>query len=134
MIQAERLWKWVTLHDYFAGNFMWTGVDYLGEAVWPFKGFPSGTLDITGHPKDSYYLYQSLWTEPPMLHLFPHWTWPDREGQIIPVLVYTNCNAVELFLNGKSLGEKRKEFPAQGTSRSEERRVGKGCRPRRARC
>ncbi|HKV70260.1 MAG TPA: glycoside hydrolase family 2 TIM barrel-domain containing protein [Gemmatimonadales bacterium] len=116
MIQAERLWKWVTLHDYFAGNFMWTGVDYLGEAVWPFKGFPSGTLDITGHPKDSYYLYQSLWTEPPMLHLFPHWTWPGREGQIIPVLVYTNCNAVELFLNGKSLGEKRKEFPAQGTS------------------
>lgn len=116
MIQAERLWKWVTLHDYFAGNFMWTGVDYLGEAVWPFKGFPSGTLDITGHPKDSYYLYQSLWTEAPMLHLFPHWTWPGREGQVIPVLVYTNCNTVELFLNGKSLGEKRKEFPAQGTS------------------
>ena len=116
MIQAERLWKWVTLHGYFAGNFMWTGVDYLGEAVWPFKGFPSGTLDITGHPKDSYYLYQSLWTDPPMLHVFPHWTWPGREGQIIPVLVYTNCNTVELFLNGKSLGEKRKEFPAQGTS------------------
>jgi beta-galactosidase len=116
MIQAERLWKWITLHDYFSGNFMWTGVDYLGEAAWPFKGFPSGTLDITGHPKDSYYLYQSLWTEQPVLHLFPHWNWPGREGQVIPVLVYTNCNTVELFLNGKSLGEKRKEFPAQGTS------------------
>ena len=116
MIQAERLWKWITLHDYFSGNFMWTGVDYLGEAAWPFKGFPSGTLDITGHPKDSYYLYQSLWTSQPMLHLFPHWSWPGREGQIIPVLVYTNCSSVELFLNGKSLGEKRKEFPAQGTS------------------
>jgi len=116
MIQAERLWKWVTLHDYFSGDFMWTGVDYLGEAFWPFKGFPSGILDITDHPKDSYYLYQSLWTDGPVLHLFPHWNWPGREGQVIPVLAYTNCASVELFLNGKSLGEKRKEFPAQGTS------------------
>ena len=116
MIQAERLWKWVTLHDYFAGDFMWTGVDYLGESTWPFKGFASGALDIIGTPKDAYYLYQSLWTDRPVLHLFPHWTWPGREGQVIPVLVYTNCNSVELFLNGRSLGEKRYEFPAQGTS------------------
>jgi beta-galactosidase len=116
MIQAERLWRWITLHDYYAGDFMWTGVDYLGEAFWPFKGFPSGTIDITGHPKDSYYLYQSLWTSRPVLHLFPHWTWPGREGQVIPVLAYSNCPSVELFLNGRSLGEKRREFPAQGTS------------------
>jgi beta-galactosidase len=116
MLQAERHWKWVSLHDYFAGDFMWTGVDYLGEAVWPFRGFPSGVLDITGHPKDSYYLYQSQWTQAPVLHLFPHWNWPGRAGQIIPVLAYTNCNSVELFLNGRSLGEKRLEFPAQGTS------------------
>ena len=67
MLQAERLWKWVTLNDYFAGNFMWTGVDYLGESTWPFKGFGSGVLDIIGHPKDSYYLYQSLWTDRPVL-------------------------------------------------------------------
>jgi beta-galactosidase len=116
MIQAERLWKWVELHDYFAGNFMWTGIDYLGESTWPFKGFASGTLDITGFPKDAYYLYQSLWTDRPMLHLLPHWNWAGREGQVIPVLAYTNCNSVELFLNGRSLGEKRREFPAQGTS------------------
>jgi beta-galactosidase len=51
-----------------------------------------------------------------MLHLFPHWNWPGREGQMIPVVAYTNCNSVELFLNGRSLGEKRIEFPAQGTS------------------
>ena len=95
---------------------MWTGVDYLGESTWPFKGFASGALDITGHPKDAYYLYQSLWTDRPVLHLFPHWNWPGREGQVIPVLAYTNCNIVELFLNGRSLGEKRLEFPAQGTS------------------
>jgi beta-galactosidase len=116
MFQAERLWKWVTLHDYFAGSFMWTGIDYLGESTWPFKGFPSGAMDITGHPKSSYYLYQSLWTDRPVMHLFPHWNWPGRVGQVIPVLAYTNCNIVELFLNDRSLGEKRIEFPAQGTS------------------
>jgi beta-galactosidase len=116
MLQVERLWKWITMRDYFAGDFMWTGVDYLGESSWPFKGFPSGVLDITGRPKDSYFLYQSLWTDRPVLHLFPHWNWPGREGQTIPVLAYTNCSAVELFLNGRSLGEKRLEFPAQGTS------------------
>jgi beta-galactosidase len=116
MIEAERLWKWVELHDYFAGNFMWSGVDYLGESVWPFIGFSSGALDFDSRPKDAYYLYQSLWTDQPVLHLFPHWSWPGREGQMIPVMVYTNCSSVELFLNGKSLGEKSIEFPAQGTS------------------
>jgi beta-galactosidase len=118
MMTAERLWKWITMRDYFAGNFMWTGVDYLGEATWPFKGFGSGVLDITGRPKDSYYLYQSLWnaSAQSVLHLFPHWNWPGREGQVIPVLAYSNCNIVELFLIGRSLGEKRLEFPAQGTS------------------
>ena len=116
MLQAERLWKWVTLHDYFAGNFMWTGIDYLGESTWPFKGFASGAMDIIGRPKDAYYLYQSLWTDRPVLHLFPHWNWDGRAGQVIPVLAYSNCNSVELFLNGRSLGEKRIEFPAQGTS------------------
>jgi len=116
MLQVERLWKWITLRDWFAGSFMWTGIDYLGESTWPFKGFASGALDITGRPKDAYYLYQSLWTDRPVLHLFPHWNWPGREGQVIPVVAYTNCNIVELFLNGRSLGEKRLEFPAQGTS------------------
>lgn len=116
MIQAERRWKWIALRDWFAGDFMWTGIDYLGESFWPFKGFASGALGITGHPKDSYYLYQSQWTDRPVLYLFPHWNWPGREGQAIPVLAYTRCDSVELFLNGRSLGEKRLEFPAQGTS------------------
>jgi len=116
MLQAERLWKWIEMRDYFAGNFMWTGIDYLGESTWPFKGFASGALDVTGHPKDAYYLYQSLWTDKPVLRLFPHWNWPGREGQVIPVLAYSSCNIVELFLNGRSLGEKRLEFPAQGTA------------------
>ena len=115
LLQAERLWKWIELRDWFAGNFMWTGIDYLGESTWPFKGFGSGAMDITGRPKDAYYLYQSLWAGAPVLHLFPHWNWPGREGQVIPVVAYSSCNIVELFLNGRSLGEKRYEFPAQGT-------------------
>ena len=116
MIRAEHLWKWVSTHDYFAGDFMWTGIDYLGETRWPGKGAGSGPVDITGRPKDSYYLYQSQWTDAPVLHLFPHWSWVGREGQIIPVVAYTSCNVVELFLNGRSLGEKRLEFPMQGAS------------------
>ncbi|MGE3614891.1 MAG: glycoside hydrolase family 2 TIM barrel-domain containing protein [Gemmatimonadales bacterium] len=116
LIQAERIWKWVATRDYFAGNYIWTGIDYLGEATWPFKGFASGALDLTGFPKDPFYLYRSVWTAEPSLKIVPHWTWPGREGQPVPVLVYTNCTAVELFLDGRSLGEKRLEFPAQGVS------------------
>jgi beta-galactosidase len=116
MMEAERRWKWIAMHDYFAGDFMWTGVDYLGESFWPFTGFGSAPLDITGHPKDSWYFWRSWWTDQPVLHLLPHWNWPGREGQTIPVLAYTNCNTVELFLNGRSLGTKALEFPAQGTS------------------
>lgn len=116
MIDAEQLWKFVSKHNYVIGDFMWTGIDYLGESVWPAKNDNFGVLDLCGFPKDGYYFYQSQWTSEPMIHLFPHWNWQGREGQIIPVLCYTNCDAVELFLNGKSIGEKRLEFPRQGNS------------------
>ncbi len=118
MIRAEQLWRFVALHDYFAGDFMWTGIDYLGESSWPRKNSTSGVLDLVGFPDDGYSFYQSRWTDAPMVHLFPHWNWPGREGQLIPVLAYTNCDAVELYLNGRFLGEKRIEFPRQGTSDS----------------
>ncbi len=116
MIDPEQLWKFVHMHDYVIGDFMWTGIDYLGESFWPYKNWNFGVLDLCGFRKDGYYFYQSQWTKKPMLHLFPHWNWTGREGQIIPVLCYTNCNEVELFLNGKSYGEKRIEFPRQGHS------------------
>jgi beta-galactosidase len=118
MIRAEQLWRWESLHDYFAGDFMWTGVDYLGEARWPRKSSTSGVLDLVGFPDDGYYFYQSRWISAPMIHLFPHWTWPGREGQTLPVLAYTNCDAVDLYLNGRFLGERRIEFPRPGTSQS----------------
>ncbi len=116
MIDAEQLWKFVDTRDYVIGDFMWTGIDYLGEASWPYKNWSFGALDLCGFPKDGYYFYQSQWTKKPMIHLFPHWNWKGREGQVIPVLCYTNCDAVELFINGKSYGEKRLEFPRQGHS------------------
>jgi beta-galactosidase len=116
MIRAEQLWRFVALNDWFAGDFMWTGIDYLGESFWPRKNATSGVLDLVGFPDDGYYFYQSRWTDTPMIRLFPHWNWPGREGQLIPVLAYTNCDAVELYLNGRYLGEKRLEFPRQGTS------------------
>jgi beta-galactosidase len=116
MIRAEQLWRFVALNDWFAGDFMWTGIDYLGESRWPRVASTSGALDLVGFPDDGYYFYQSRWTDAPMIHLFPHWNWPGREGQIIPVLAYTNCDAVELYLNDRFIGEKRLEFPRQGTS------------------
>jgi beta-galactosidase len=116
MIRAEQLWKYVSMNDYVIGDFMWTGIDYLGEARWPSKNASSGEMDLAGFPKDGYYFYQSQWLDKPVLHIFPHWNWEGREGQFIPVLAYTNCDTVELFLNGQSIGMRSSEFPRQGTS------------------
>jgi beta-galactosidase len=116
MLRPEQLWKFVALNDYYAGDFMWTGIDYLGETQWPSKGASAGQIDMAGFKKDAFYFYQSQWTARPVLHLFPHWNWAGREGQLIPVVAFTNCEVVELFLNGRSMGEKRLEFPRQGTS------------------
>jgi beta-galactosidase len=113
-IRAGELWKFVVTRDYVIGDFAWTGFDYLGESRWPNKLATSGPLDTCGFKKDAFHFYKSLWTEEPMVHLLPHWNWPGREGSLIPVVAYTNGDTVELFLNGKSLGAKAKEFPRQG--------------------
>jgi len=99
-------WKQVEQWDYYLGNFRWTGFDYLGESFgWPARTANFGIIDLAGFPKDHYYLYQSLWSEEPMVHMLPHWTHPGKEGVKIPVVVYTNCHTAELFLNNRSLGE-----------------------------
>lgn len=113
-LDAEAQWQFVSTYDYVSGDFMWTGIDYLGEATWPYKGATAGTLDTCCFPKDSYYFYQSQWTQEPMLHIFPHWNWKGREGEVIPITCYTNCDTVELFVNGKSFGKKGYEFPRLG--------------------
>ncbi len=100
----------------YAGSFRWTGYDYLGEAGyvhggWPFKAFMGGAIDLANFEKDLYYLYQSQWTNEPMVHILPHWTHPVMElGTQIPVWVYSNCDSVELFFNNQSLG---KQEPGQ---------------------
>ena len=96
-----------------AGMYRWTGHDYLGEAGlasggWPFKLFSGGVCDLANFEKDLYYLYQSQWTSEPMVHILPHWTHPVMEpGTEIPVWVYSNCEEIELFLNGQSLGKEK---------------------------
>ncbi len=93
-----------------AGEFVWTGFDYIGEPTpfpWPAKSSYFGIVDLCGFPKDRFYLYQSRWTTEPMVHLLPHWNWSQFAGKEIPVWAYSNADTVELFLNGKSLGEKK---------------------------
>ncbi|MBB5061850.1 glycoside hydrolase family 2 TIM barrel-domain containing protein [Granulicella mallensis] len=114
LIQVEQQQKFVQTYDYVSGDFLWVGIDYLGEAKWPNKLAVSGALDTCGFLKDSFYFYQSLWTKQPVLHLQPHWNWPGKEGKVIPVTCFTNCETVELFLNGESLGVKGYSFPRPG--------------------
>ena len=107
---AEAWWPYVADRDYIAGGFVWTGFDYRGEPT-PFNHWPSvssnfGLLDICGFPKDEFYYYKACWTDAPMAHLLPHWTWPGLEGKAIDVWCYANVDRVELVLNGKSLGAK----------------------------
>ncbi len=113
-IAVEQLQRFTQVYDYVTGDFMWTGIDYLGEARWPSKSSRSGVIDTCGFAKDGFYFYQSVWTKVPMLHLSPHWNWAGREGNTIPVICYTNCDTVELFLNGKSLGVQGYMFPETG--------------------
>ena len=99
--------KHMTDISYLAGMFVWTGFDYIGEPT-PFNAYPSkssyfGIYDTCGFPKDIMYMYQSRWTNNPMIHILPHWDWTDEN---IKVWLYSNCYKVELFLNGTSLGEK----------------------------
>lgn len=98
-------------NPYVAGEFVWSGWDYLGEPTPYYSSRSSycGIIDLAGFPKDRFYLYQSRWRpELPMAHILPHWNWPERIGKITPVHVFTSGDEAELFLNGKSLGRKSK--------------------------
>ncbi|HEX7585153.1 MAG TPA: beta-galactosidase GalB [Prolixibacteraceae bacterium] len=106
----EETWKVIKKHDFLSGQFIWTGFDYLGEPTpygWPSRSSYFGIIDLAGFPKDVYYMYQSEWTKNDVLHIFPHWNW--KEGQTVDIWAYSNAEEVELFLNDKSLGVKKKQ-------------------------
>jgi beta-galactosidase len=106
---AEGWWRFCNARPWLSGGFIWTGFDYRGEPSpyqWPNISSQYGIIDTCGFPKDSFYYYQSWWTAKPVLHLFPHWSWPGMEGKEIAVWAYSNLDRVELFLNGVSLGAK----------------------------
>jgi beta-galactosidase len=103
-------WEQLVLYPYMGGLFVWTGFDYRGEPtpyLWPCVSSHFGIMDLCGFPKDGYFAYKAAWTKTPLVHIFPHWNWPGKEGKPIKVYAYTNCEEVELFLNGKSLGKKK---------------------------
>ncbi|MDN3582160.1 beta-galactosidase GalB [Mucilaginibacter flavus] len=106
----EMTWKVMKKYDFLSGMFIWTGFDYLGEPTpysWPSRSSYFGIIDLAGFPKDVYYMYQSEWTDKPVLHIFPHWNWTP--GKMVDIWAYyNNADEVELFLNGKSLGVKKK--------------------------
>jgi beta-galactosidase len=109
---ADKVFASQEKHPYVGGEFVWTGWDYLGEPT-PFdqsRSSYSGIIDLAGFKKDRFYLYQAHWRpDYPMAHILPHWTWPERIGQATPVHVFTSGDEGELFLNGKSLGRRKKD-------------------------
>ncbi|OCX54752.1 glycoside hydrolase [Mucilaginibacter sp. PPCGB 2223] len=107
----EETWKVIKKYNFLSGMFIWTGFDYLGEPTpypWPARSSYFGIVDLAGFPKDIYYMYQSEWTNKPVLHIFPHWNW--QPGKVVDVWAYySRADEVELFLNGKSLGVRHKQ-------------------------
>ena len=107
---AEEWWKFYGTREWEAGGFAWTGFDYRGEPTpygWPSINSQFGIVDMCGFPKDTFYYYKAWWGTEPSLHLFPHWNFEGREGDMIPVWVYSNAEEVELFVNGQSLGSQK---------------------------
>ena len=108
---ADKVFASLDRHPFVAGEFVWTGWDYLGEPTPYYEARSSycGIIDLAGFKKDRFYLYQSRWRpDLRFAHILPHWTWPERVGQVTPVHVFTSGDEAELFLDGKSLGRKKK--------------------------
>jgi len=109
---TEPWWKFFAVREWLAGAFVWTGFDYRGEPTpykWPCINSHFGVMDVCGFPKNNFYYYQAWWTNKDVLHIYPHWNWKGKKDQPINVWVQSNCETVELFLNGKSLGKKTME-------------------------
>ncbi len=108
---ADKVFLYQDQNPFVAGQFVWTGWDHLGEPTPYYQSRSSycGIIDLAGFKKDRFYIYQSYWRpELPAAHILPHWNWPERIGKVTPVHVFTSGDEAELFLNGQSLGRKKK--------------------------
>jgi beta-galactosidase len=97
-------------NPFLTGVFIWAGFDYRGEPSpyrWPCVNSHYGIIDTCGFPKDGYYYHKAMFVSDPVLHVMPHWTWPGREGREIKVWILTNVERVELYLNGRFMGERQ---------------------------
>lgn len=108
-VNRERTWKFITSRPWLMGGYQWIAFEHRGEAVWPRLCSISGAIDLYLQKKDAFYQNMSHWTEKPMVHLMPHWNFPGMEGREIKITAYTNCEELELFVNGKSAGRKTVE-------------------------
>jgi len=110
---AEKWWKFYATREWLAGAFVWTGFDYRGEPTpysWPCINSHFGIMDVCGFPKNNFFYYQAWWSGKDVLHIAPHWNWRGKEGKTIDVWCQSNCESVELVLNGRSLGKKTMEL------------------------
>ncbi len=116
----EALWRYTASHDFVSGDYLWTGIDYLGETRWPRRGAPTGPLDSAGFEKDSYYYFKSIWNKDEItLYLAPaHWNFEKEKGYYLPVVCYTNCDEVKLYINGKYVGSRSYECPRYGCTKA----------------
>lgn len=116
----EALWRYTVSHDFVSGDYLWTGIDYLGETRWPRRGAPCGPIDTAGFEKDSYYYFKSIWNNEELtLHLAPsHWNFEGEEGQYRRVICYTNCDEVKLYINDTFVGARGYECPRYGCTKA----------------
>ncbi|MBQ4606871.1 MAG: DUF4982 domain-containing protein, partial [Clostridia bacterium] len=97
-------WQFIMEREWVMGGYQWIGFEHRGETVWPRLCSQSGAVDLFLQKKDAFWQNQSYWTDKPMIHLLPHWNHSGREGEILPVRAYTNCDRAELYVNGVSAG------------------------------
>ena len=119
-MRHEAMWRYVASHDFVAGDYIWSGIDYLGESPWPMRGAVFGPIDTAGFEKDTFYYFRSIWNKKDVtLHLLPHWNFEGEEGKFQTVIAYTDCQYVKLYLNGRLVGTKGYyECPRFGATRS----------------
>ncbi|MBR0517614.1 MAG: DUF4982 domain-containing protein [Firmicutes bacterium] len=118
-MRHEPLWRYTVSRDFVAGDYLWTGIAYLGETRWPSRGAMGAPIDSAGFKKDAYYYFRSIWNnKDTTLHIAPHWNWAGEEGVYKQVVCYTDCDYVKLYINGKFVAERGYQLPRFGVRKA----------------